>query len=349
MEKAARILVWGCGKGLKEVFEKYPICMNNIVGLVDANRDLQGKSIYNSKVISPEEIDISTFDYIFITVKNDDVVNSIKAEYSQYRYIDRDEFLDWNMKQISCFAEMASEGNDEKIMRYYHRVLRPYGCYPVAIPDSIYFFNKYTEYENLLNKYIGKNVVNQLKDISRLHSLMLNINRLVINSVEGAFAELGVYLGNNSAVLYEYAQIYDRKLFLFDTFEGFDDRDLVGIDSNQEMQFKDTSLEAVKKFVGENRKTIYVKGYFPESVTEECKNEKYAFVSIDCDLYIPIKAGLEFFYPRLSKGGMIFIHDYSGCFFEGARQAVDEYCRVNCLTPVLLSDKAGTAVITKSL
>ncbi len=349
MESKARILIWGCGQGLKEVFEKYPISMNNIVGFVDINRDLWGKSIYNCIVISPEEIDNSAFDYIFITVKNDDVVNSIKSEYSQYKFIDREEFVDWNMRQISCFAEMALEDNDEKIMRYYHRVLRSYGCYPVAIPDSIYFFDKYAEYQNLLIKYTGKNTVNQLKDISRLHSFMMNINRLMQNSIEGAFAELGVYLGNNAAILYDYAQTYDRKLFLFDTFEGFDDRDLVGVDSGQKMQFKDTSLEAVKKFVGENSKTVYVKGYFPESVTEECKKEKYAFVSIDCDLYIPIKAGLEFFYPRLSKGGMIFIHDFSGCFFEGARQAVDEYCKANCLTPVLLPDKAGTAVITKSL
>ena len=38
--------------------------------------------------------------------------------------------------------------------------------------------------------------------------------------------------------------------------------------------------------------------------------EKFAFVSLDTDLYKPTLAGLEFFWPRMSKGGFIFIHDF---------------------------------------
>ncbi|MEA3479130.1 MAG: TylF/MycF/NovP-related O-methyltransferase, partial [Bacteroidota bacterium] len=34
--------------------------------------------------------------------------------------------------------------------------------------------------------------------------------------------------------------------------------------------------------------------------------------------------GLEYFYPRLSAGGIIIIHDYNGKW-KGAMQAVDEF------------------------
>jgi O-methyltransferase len=37
----------------------------------------------------------------------------------------------------------------------------------------------------------------------------------------------------------------------------------------------------------------------------------YALVNLDADLYNPTKAGLEYFYPHLSPGGVIFIHDYN--------------------------------------
>ena len=45
---------------------------------------------------------------------------------------------------------------------------------------------------------------------------------------------------------------------------------------------------------------IVKRGVFPESA-EGCTEERFAFVSIDADLYNPIYEGLNFFYPRLSS------------------------------------------------
>jgi O-methyltransferase len=33
-------------------------------------------------------------------------------------------------------------------------------------------------------------------------------------------------------------------------------------------------------------------------------------VLLDADLFAPIKAGLELFWPRLVPGGLILVHDY---------------------------------------
>jgi hypothetical protein len=136
-------------------------------------------------------------------------------------------------------------------------------------------------------------------------------------------------------------------LYLFDTFHGFDARDLKGIDSSMLMGFRGTSLDLVRSVVGEKAVT-YVPGYFPESIPPGLAEKTFAIVHIDCDLYEPFKASLAFFYPRLSPGGIIILHDYSSGYFAGAKQAVDEFARTVPEQPVLLSDKSGTAILRKN-
>jgi hypothetical protein len=61
-----------------------------------------------------------------------------------------------------------------------------------------------------------------------------------------------------------------------------------------------------------------------------------------------MKAGLEFFYPRLAPGGLLLLHDYSSGCFPGAKQAVDEFAKTIPENIVLQPDKSGTAIIRKS-
>lgn len=50
------------------------------------------------------------------------------------------------------------------------------------------------------------------------------------NSIEGSVAEAGVYQGNFSAVINKCFPT--RKLYLFDTFEGFDSKEILFYDIN---------------------------------------------------------------------------------------------------------------------
>ncbi len=108
--------------------------------------------------------------------------------------------------------------------------------------------------------------------------------------------------------------------------------------------FKDTSLDYVRAVLGD---AVYRKGFFPESIHEEDFDERFAFVSLDCDLHDPMLAGLEFFYPRLNKGGMIFCHDYSSGSWEGCTRAINKFAEDNNINIVLLPDIGGTAIILK--
>ena len=62
----------------------------------------------------------------------------------------------------------------------------------------------------------------------------------------------------------------------------------------------------------------------------------------------PTLAGLDFFWPRLSPGGAILLHDYNSLQFDGVRKAVHAFEAEHGPLPLLpLSDLHGTAVILR--
>lgn len=48
-------------------------------------------------------------------------------------------------------------------------------------------------------------------------------------------------------------------------------------------------------------------------------------MNLDTDLYQPIYAGLEFFWPKMNKGGVVMIHDYFTPDLSGVKKAIDDY------------------------
>jgi hypothetical protein len=213
-------------------------------------------------------------------------------------------------------------------------------------PDWDFDFDSLPELQTLSGNWVLNNVDNNAGDLPRLYALLLNINQVMKDGVPGDIAEIGVFRGNSAAVLAHYGRRHGRSLFLFDTYEGFEARDLTGVDAGRSQAFDDTSLDLVRQNVGDES-VVYVKGYFPETVTEDIAQRHYAVVHLDCDLYAPIKAGLEFFYDRLSPGGILIIHDYSNPCWDGAKRAVDEFMPRIAESLVLMPDKSGTAMIRK--
>ena len=216
-------------------------------------------------------------------------------------------------------------------------------------PDSHTAFSSHDEYHELFKSFTANNKYNNAGDATRLWALILNIKQVLSENIQGDFAELGVWRGNTASVLAHYAAKSDRHVYLFDTFEGFNSNDLQGVDKNKPMAFDDTSVDMVKNVIGQaSDRCLFVKGYFPDTVSEEHKSKTYAIVSLDCDLYAPMKAGLEFFYPRMPQGGLLLIHDYSSGFWDGTKKATDEFCAVIGERVILMPDKSGSAFIRKS-
>lgn len=213
-------------------------------------------------------------------------------------------------------------------------------------PDSDRNHNNYPELEALSLAWVYRNETPNATDLPRLYSLVLNVRQALEEKIAGDFAELGVYRGNSAAVLAHYARAAGRHLHLFDTFEGFDRRDLVGAEGGRQPEFAGTALAAVRAFIGEQN-VSFIRGYFPASIPADLDQARFSVVHLDCDLYQPLKAGMEFFFPRLSPGGLMIVHDYSGIHWGGVKRAVDEFLSLLPERPVLLPDRSGTAIIRK--
>jgi O-methyltransferase len=185
-------------------------------------------------------------------------------------------------------------------------------------------------------------------DYVRQGTLELLCRELTEREVPGALAELGVFRGDFSSLMSSY--LPDRDVHLFDTFEGFDPRD-VEIDAragvvDEFTDFSGTDPESVRaRFPRPERVHIHA-GRFPDSTTG-VEEVAFALVSLDADLYAPILSGLEWFYPRLSPGGYILVHDYNNAAFGGAKQAVREFQGRTGLPLTPLPDWGGTAVFAR--
>jgi hypothetical protein len=184
-------------------------------------------------------------------------------------------------------------------------------------------------------------------DLARFYFFSLAFDQIVKEGLGGDFAELGVYKGNTAILLAAYARRRGATAYLLDTYEGFDAKDLTGFDAGIEAQsFTDTSLEAVRAFVGDDN-VKYVKGHFPGSAARLPKEGRYCLVHLDCDLYAPMASALAYFYPRLVPGGFLIVHDYSSLHWSGAETAVDEFFGDKPECPLPLPDGCGSVAVRK--
>lgn len=139
--------------------------------------------------------------------------------------------------------------------------------------------------------------------------------------VSGSIAEVGVFMGG-SAKLIAHANSSQKKIHLFDTFEGLPS--LHKYDNQNQFhsgQFA-SSFEKVQAYLSSHPEIHFYKGLFPSTATP-VESEKFSFIHIDVDLYETTLACLNFFYPRMTKGAILISHDY--IWADGVRKAFEEF------------------------
>ncbi len=236
---------------------------------------------------------------------------------------------------------------------------------PIVPPDAIPGLEPDAIFISMLNKDAcasvrarleGMNVQTRIvtaPELRQTFDLRLAALRMIAGEVRdrnigGALAELGVYRGDFAV---EMNRLFpDRALYLFDSFSGFDQRDVTvegeGRFSRAEVgTFADTSVDAVRQRLPHPDRAVFRVGYFPE--TAAGIEDTFAVVSLDADLYKPLYDGLLYFYPRMARGGYIIIHDYNNSRFSGAKHAVRRFCEEHRVFVVPLSDLHGTGIIVK--
>jgi len=86
------------------------------------------------------------------------------------------------------------------------------------------------------------------------------------------------------------------------------------------------SLKITKKNLNEFKDNIfYHQGYIPESLNILPIPGPIIYMHIDLNSAIPTLASLEFFYPRLIKGGIILFDDYGWSGYKKTKEIIDNF------------------------
>jgi O-methyltransferase len=152
---------------------------------------------------------------------------------------------------------------------------------------------------------------------------MINLYNLIKKTlqIDGDIAEVGVFKGGSAKIICEVKE--NKKLHLFDTFKGLPPTNS-RYDTLTEGIMHETSLEQVKNYLSGYKNVYFYQGIFPDTA-KKLTNTQFSFVNLDVDIYESTKKSLEFFYPRLNKGGIILTHDYNDVLTPGVKIAFNDF------------------------
>jgi hypothetical protein len=149
-------------------------------------------------------------------------------------------------------------------------------------------------------------------------------------------AECGVYQGHSLAACLEMANHLKFRMTIvgLDTFKGLPDlsatdKSLAPSDApyKDRQFFTATSVESVAQLLNPKAgicRYELVPGLFSETLPN-LPERRYFFVNIDCDLFEPHLECLNYFYPRLVRGGILFFDDYHSMHYPMGKKAIDEF------------------------
>jgi O-methyltransferase len=175
--------------------------------------------------------------------------------------------------------------------------------------------NKFAKVFSEIRKY---NMQGADRLVHLLHYLLMS------EHLEGDVVEMGCHSGGTAML---FSLLTTKKVYLYDSFEGFPEKDTDGKDSLGFQPHKyavtiDSVLQNYKKY--DIIEPIIVSGYFSD-LTKKDLPSKISFAHIDGDLYQSVIESLELVYPLVTSGGYILIDDYLSPRYEGSTQAVKDF------------------------
>jgi hypothetical protein len=175
----------------------------------------------------------------------------------------------------------------------------------------------------------------QVRDYSlcgyeRLRGLYEAVDRTVRDGVPGDVVECGAARGGSAALmgLILADRRADRKVWVFDTFEGMPPPTKSDPDYDRAVAFVGQCLGTLEEVRDLFRRlhlldrAVFVKGLFEDTVPKTDVGP-ISVLHLDGDWYSSVKVCLDHLYDRLSPGAVIQIDDYG--HWEGARKAVEEF------------------------
>jgi hypothetical protein len=146
----------------------------------------------------------------------------------------------------------------------------------------------------------------------------------LIAAIPGDTAECGVFEGSSSWLICSATRGSGRIHHLFDSFEGLSEPDPAD-GSYWSAGALSASEAVVRRNLAQFQEHLsFHKGWIPARFPD-VEGKQFAFVHVDVDLFEPTRDSVEFFYPRLSPGGILICDDYGCTTCPGATKAIDEF------------------------
>lgn len=321
------IYVWGTGCGASELISN-GLSIENITAFIDnfPNAD----TFMNRPVLLPEKLSISDCELLIVTARDSSAIEkkckelgicetSIFYLKNSWQFTDKNEYC-------SSARTLLGDNLYEKLLQKQRVVTVPHSLKNSLLPDA-----------------------DQSNDYVRLATLELLCRRL--NKLPGCIAELGVYKGNFARYLN--FLMPERKLYLFDSFEGFDTQEGEKEKSENRCSdaflaaHKNTSISQVLQKLPYPEKAVICQGYFPDSAKNI--SEQFCLVSLDVDFEDTTFEGLCYFWPKMVTGGYVLLHDWNSPNLTGVQNALHRFEAIlgHPIPSVPLCDTGGTLILCK--
>lgn len=313
------IYAWGTGCGASELIEA-GLELEKVTAFVDSYP--MGEAFLGKPVLLPEQLPVADCDLMIITARHADAIGKRCRELGIPP--EKCLFLKNNIvmadRNASCTRAKELLGEDllKKLLPAHYIVPKPAQLADSVLPER-----------DLDNDYV------------RHATLELLCRRL--DEVPGAAAELGVYRGFFARCIN--FLLPDRTLYLFDSFAGFSPE--AGASASFQAAHANASISNVLSVLPYPEQAVVKPGFFPESL--QGLEETFCLVSLDVDFYQATLDGLRYFWPRLSRGGYLMLHDWGNPGLPQVAQALRAYeTEVGERLPgVPLCDVGGSLVLCK--
>jgi Macrocin-O-methyltransferase (TylF) len=174
--------------------------------------------------------------------------------------------------------------------------------------------------------------------------------------VQGDFVECGVNAGfTSSAIMHRLEwQRAPKAFFLIDTFQGpvlsqYSEEEVLRgqrkvVEGAIQRGAYVTDLERVRANYAEWPNAKVVQGVIPD-VLHQLQLDQVAFLHLDMNCAYPERTAFEYFWPKLSPGGLVLLDDYAGYGYDASARAMDD--AANARGTEVLSLPTGQGLIWK--
>lgn len=181
--------------------------------------------------------------------------------------------------------------------------------------------NDYNNAESVMNSPAFRGIFREVAG----HTVVTQDRLLIVYELSknyGMFpaAEVGVFKGGTAFIILRHNF---KKVYLIDTFEGMPET--LDYEPHKKGDFSNVSLDEVTKYLEPHRNKVIIKGNFSEVKSSIPNDTEFGFVHLDADIYTTTKECLEFFYPKMVKGGSILLDDFDFRTTPGCKKAVLEF------------------------